>query len=82
MGGILVHYQKWLQICVNPAAFFILLHLQVLDLLDYQGGPMKFETRHSPFPTSILTGCCVCDAWLTRRSPISSLEVTNLSATL
>ena len=38
----------WLQNCGISAVFFILLHRQVLDLLDYQGGQMKFETRHSP----------------------------------
>ena len=38
----------WLQICGNPAAFFTRLHRQVLDLLDWPEGQMKFETRHSP----------------------------------
>lgn len=38
----------WLQICGNPAVFFTLVHRQVVDLLEWLGGQMKFETRHSP----------------------------------
>ena len=34
-----------LQSYVNSAAFFTLLHRQVLDLLDWPEGPMKFENR-------------------------------------
>ena len=63
----------WLRIRVFLARICRDLPMQVFDLLDYHEGHMKFEIRHSPFPTSILTGCCVCDASLTRRSPISSL---------
>lgn len=38
----------WLRICGNSAVFFTRLHRQVLDLLDWPEGQMKFETRHSP----------------------------------
>ena len=33
---------SWLRICGNPAAFFTLLHRQVLDLLEWPEGQMKF----------------------------------------
>lgn len=38
----------WLQSCGNSAAFFTLLHRQVLDLVDGPEGRVQFETRHSP----------------------------------
>jgi len=38
----------WLRICGNSAVFFTLLHRQVVDLLDWPEGQMKFETWHSP----------------------------------
>ena len=38
----------WLRICGNSASFRRDLHPQVVDLLDWPQGQMKFETRHSP----------------------------------